>query len=189
MFFMNPHRKKHEDDIEIVNEQAETSSFTPKKSDDLKAELSACKKQAAEYLDGWQRAKADLINFKKESEEKRRDTVRYAAQDFIAQCIPVLDSFDMAFRDKAAWEQAPENWRRGVEYIYQQLLGVLRDNGAVPLSPLHERFDPSQHDSAGTVSVDTKEREGIILDVIQRGYKLHDKLIRAPKVLVGHYQA
>lgn len=188
---MNTHHKKHdsEDDVSIVEETPETSSFKHKKTSDVQSELSACKKQAAEYLEGWQRAKADLINFKREAEEKRREHVRYAAEDIISQCIPILDSFDMAFRNKEAWEQAPENWRRGVEYIQQQFLSMLRDNGVIPVSPEGELFDPAQHDSAGTKSVDSPEHEGIILSVVQRGYKLHDKLIRAPKVIVGHYQS
>lgn len=186
---MNPHHKKHdESDVELVTENEEGSSFKPKKEHDLKTELAACKKQAAEYLAGWQRAKADLINYRKEDDARRKDAVRYAAEDFIAQCIPILDSFDMAFRDRNAWEQAPENWRRGIEHIYAQFLSVLHDNGVVQLSPLREQFKPEEHDSAGTVPVDTQDDDGIILDVIQRGYRLHDKLIRAPKVLVGNYQ-
>jgi molecular chaperone GrpE len=108
-------------------------------------------------------------------------------EDFIAQCIPVLDSFDMAFRDKNTWNEAPENWRRGVEYIYTQFLSVLRANGVEKVTPLNERFDPLVHDSVGTAPIDTLEREGIILDVIQNGYTLSGKLIRAPKVIVGHY--
>ncbi|GMU74190.1 MAG: hypothetical protein AMXMBFR44_3880 [Candidatus Campbellbacteria bacterium] len=183
------HKKPGVDDIDIVPENEGHSSFKPKKSDDIKSELAACRKQSSEYLEGWQRAKADLINFKREAEEKRKQHSKYAAEDLIAQCIPVLDSFDMAFRDKAAWEQAPENWRRGVEFIHTQFLSVLRDNGVVPLSPAGEKFDPAQHDSAGTVSVDSPDADGIIHDVVQRGYKLHEKLIRAPKVIVGHYQS
>ncbi len=187
---MNSHHKKPgSDDVEIVAENEETSSFKHKDEHGLKAELAACKKQAGEYLDGWQRAKADLINYRKEVDTLRKNAVKYAAEDFIAQCIPVLDSFDMAFRNRDAWEQAPENWRRGIEHIHAQFLSVLRDNGVEALSPLREKFDPAQHDSAGTKSVDTSRDEGIILDVIQRGYRLHDKLIRAPKVIVGHYQS
>lgn len=188
---MTSHNKKHTDDndIEIIEETSSTSSFKPKKESDLKAELVLAKKQAQEYLAGWQRAQADLINFKKDTEESRKKSVQFATEDFIAQCIPVLDSFDMAFRNKEAWEQAPENWRKGVEYIYSQFLSILAGNGVTQLSPLGEPFNPSEHDSAGTIPVDTVSREGIILDVIQRGYRLHDKLIRAPKVIIGHYQA
>jgi molecular chaperone GrpE len=186
---MNTHNKQSEnDDIILTEEEKELSSFTKKSATALKKELSACKKQASEYLAGWQRAKADLINYRKGDEARRKDAVRYATEDFIAQCIPILDSFDMAFRDRNTWEQAPENWRRGIEHIYAQFLSVLRDNGVSQLTPLNEPFDPSQHDSAGTNPVDTKKDDGIILDVIQRGYTLHDKLIRAPKVIVGHYQ-
>ncbi len=175
------------DDVELVEESDTTATLKTKNATALRDALATARAQASEYLDGWQRAKADLINFKRETEEKRAQQVKYATEDLVAQIIPVLDSFDMAFRNTETWHQAPENWRRGVEYIHAQLLSVLKENGVQQLSPLHECFDPALHDSAETRSVDSPEREGIILDVIQRGYALHDKLIRAPKVIVGHY--
>ena len=90
----------------------------------------------------------------------------------------------MAFRDKTAWEKTPENWRQGIEYIYNQLLAVLEKNGVTQLNPVDAAFDPATHESIGTREV-AKEDNGLILEVVQKGYRLHTKLIRAPKVLVG----
>ena len=102
----------------------------------------------------------------------------------MADLIPVMDSFDMAFRDKTAWEKTPENWRQGIEYIYNQLLAVLEKNGVTQLNPENGVFDPAAHESVGTREV-SQEDNGMILEVVQKGYRLHTKLIRAPKVLVG----
>ncbi len=165
-----------------------TSSFHAKDTKTLREELKACQKERQEYLEGWQRAKADLINFKKETDANRRKTVSLATEDVITECIPVLDSFDMAFQNTESWNQAPENWRRGIEYIYNQFLSILANHGVTQLAPVGEQFNPHEHDCAETVSVDTPEQEGKIVSVIQKGYQLHDKLIRAPKVRVGHYE-
>lgn len=190
------HHKKDTPEVELDNEETTfedvesegSSSFHPKDIKALREELKAVQKERQEYLEGWQRAKADLINFKKETDTNRRKMVSLATEDVITELIPVLDSFDMAFQNTDSWNQAPENWRRGVEYIYSQLLSILTNHGITQLNPLGEHFNPHMHDSAETVSVDSEKEEGKILSVIQKGYQLHDKLIRAPKVRVGHFE-
>ncbi|MEK7606030.1 MAG: nucleotide exchange factor GrpE [Patescibacteria group bacterium] len=176
--------KNEEQDVEFEAVPEETTSFK-KKSDSAKAsELDTVKKERTEYLEGWQRAKADLINYKKDIEQEKKRIREYASEDVVSDLIPVLDSFDMAFRDRTAWEKTPPNWRQGIEYIYNQLLAVLEKNGVTQLNPLDAMFDPNVHESIGTREVH-KEDNGKILEVVQKGYRLHTKLIRAPKVLVG----
>lgn len=185
-------KKKHEreegaDDVSIELEAEEASSFRARGADALKDELTVTKKERQEYLEGWQRAQADLANFKKDAEKEKRRYREHATEDIVSELIPVLDSFDMAFRNKEAWEQAPENWRKGVEYIYTQLLGVLERNGVSQRSPLGEPFNPTLHDSVGTKPVDDTSKQGAVIEVVQKGYALHGTLIRAPKVVVGEY--
>ncbi|MCR4274765.1 MAG: nucleotide exchange factor GrpE [Candidatus Campbellbacteria bacterium] len=179
------------DTNEVTFEEVESegaSSFHAKDIKTLREELKACQKERQEYLEGWQRAKADLINFKKETDTNRRKVVSLATEDVITELIPVLDSFDMAFQNTEHWNSAPESWRRGVEYIYSQLLSILANHGVTQLSPLGEQFNPHVHDSLETVSVDSADQEGKIIAVTQKGYQLHEKLIRAPKVSVGHFE-
>ena len=190
------HHKKDTPEVELNIEETTfedvesegASSFKVKDIKALKEELKAVQKERQEYLEGWQRAKADLINFKKETDANRRKMVSLATEDVIIEIIPVLDSFDMAFQNTESWNQAPENWRRGVEYIYSQLLSILTNHGITQLNPVGEQFNPHMHDSGETVSVDSEKEEGKILSVIQKGYQLHEKLIRAPKVRVGHFE-
>lgn len=184
-----PHKKKHteEEDIIIEEEAAPRSSFKSKTDSALKAELEAVKKERAEYLEGWQRAKADLINSKKTLEEDKKRYRAIATEDLVGDLIPALDSFDMAFRDKAAWEAAPQNWRTGVEYIYNQLVSVLEKNGVTQINPLGKPFDPTEQESVGTVPVTDEKEHHLVQSVLQRGYRLNGKLIRAARVTVGEF--
>lgn len=179
------HNKEHNDEDIVIEEMSEEVSSFKKKSDSAKvSELDTLKKERGEYLEGWQRAKADLINFKKDIEQEKKKIREYASEDVVSDLIPVLDSFDMAFRDKVAWEKTPENWRQGIEYIYNQLLAVLEKNGVTQLNPIEQMFEPATHESISTREVGEADN-GRILEVVQKGYKLHTKLIRAPKVIVG----
>src|SRR3989344_2951801 len=90
--------------------------------DDIIPKLEAEKQ---EYLTGWQRAKADLVNARKRDEEERKEFIRFVNGQLIEDLIPVLASFDMATENKEAWEKADKNWRTGVEYIHAQLVKIL----------------------------------------------------------------
>ena len=151
----------------------------------LRDELKAVKKERDEYLTGWQRAKADFINARKEEERSRAEFVKAANKDLIFDVLSALDSFDMAFSNKEAWEKVDKNWRTGIEYIYSQLLSVLEQNGLKQLAPAGETFDPNFHTSVESVPVEKDEDEHKILEVVQKGYTLNGSLIRSPKVKVG----
>lgn len=155
----------------------------------LREKLKKSEAERMEYLSGWQRAKADLINARKRDEEDKKDFVKYANEDLISEILSVLDSFDMAFANKEAWEKVDKNWRIGVEYIYSQLLSVLEHFHLKAINPAGQKFDPNHHVSIENVEVTDKAQDGMIIDVIQKGYELSGKVIRAPKVRVGEFKA
>lgn len=179
------------DDITFEEEQEDEgrARLKGKSEKKLREELKKTQQERHEYLEGWQRAKADLVNFKREVETERSRATTYAIQDLLHDLLPVMDSFEMAFKDKERWERADEGWRKGVEYIYAQLLSILENREVKQINPLGESFDPTQHDSIEVVAVDEKEDDGTVVDVIQRGYMLGERLIRAPKVRVGAYKS
>jgi len=166
-------------DIIIEAEGEETSTFKGKSEKKLRTELKQAHSDKQEYLEGWQRAKADLINFRKEAEEERAKFAKFANRDFITQLIPVLDSFEAAISHGA---------ESGTMQIYVQLLRILKQNGAEEICPEGEKFDPNIHDSIDTVNVESKKEDQKIIEVIQKGYKLHDTIIRAPRVRVGEFK-
>ena len=119
-------------------------------SDDIKkepSELDKVKAERDEYLAGWQRAKADAANASKRMAEDMKAFRAMATEGLIEELLPVLQSFEMAFANKEAWEKADKNWRSGVEYIYTQIKGVLANNGLVEINPIDTLFDPNLHEA------------------------------------------
>ena len=176
-------------DEEIVFENdAEFVEKDPKQAlDKLRQKLKTTEAEKQEYLDGWQRAKADFINSRKRDADLQADIVKFANENLITDIIPVLDSFDMAMQNKEAWEKAPKDWRMGVEYIYSQLLSVLGQNGLKQSDPAGQTFDPKLHDAVDTVPTESASEDGKILEVLQKGYSLNDKQIRSAKVKTGKF--
>ncbi|MBX4197803.1 nucleotide exchange factor GrpE [Candidatus Parcubacteria bacterium] len=175
--------KDIEIDEEFVPEDGEGNTEDTVKSLRVKLKKALAEKQ--EYLDGWQRAKADFINSRKRDEETRKAMMKFAAEDLVLQIVPVLDSFTMAFNNKEAWEKVDKNWRIGVEHIYSQLLGVLQQNGFSEFNPMGETFDPMKHNAVETVPVTEKEKNHKVVEVLQKGYILHGKIIRPASVKIG----
>ncbi len=140
----------------------------------LREEIKKLRAEKEEYLTGWQRAKADYVNLQKEEEGKRKDMRGFIVGTLVEDLLPVLDSFDMAFANKEAWEKVDPNWRNGVEYIHQQFLRVLGDNNVTPINQAGVPFDPTLHESVETVPTDDQSKDHTIATVIQSGYKMGD---------------
>ena len=94
----------------------------------------------------------------------------------------------MAFADKKTWEKVDKNWRMGIEHIYTQLLDVLKQHNLIPFDPMDETFDPTKHNSIGSVSTDKKSEDNKIVEVLQNGYLLNEKVIRPAKVKVKEFK-
>jgi molecular chaperone GrpE len=152
----------------------------------LRENLKKAEAEAKEYLLGWQRAKADFINIRKRDEEAKQEFVKFSKEEIVSDLIPVLDSFDLAFRNKESWEMLPKDWRTGMESIYNQLLSALSSHGVQKIIPTGEKFDPKLHEAVEMVPVSDDEEDGKILEVTQPGYSLVGKEVRSPKVKVGH---
>lgn len=188
------HNKENEIDTETDIELERDSEFAAheahKNKDlvaDLRAKLKKAQEEKAEYLEGWQRAKADYINTRKRDEESNREAIRYAEAELIEELIPVLDSYDLALGNKQAWESLPAEWRKGMEQIHNQLLKILKGHHVEVLEPLGSEFDPKNAEAVGMVDTENPAEDHHVLAVFQKGYKLHDRIIRPAKVRVGRY--
>ena len=154
----------------------------------LRTKLKQSQAEAKEYLDGWQRAKADFINIRKRDEEDKKQFIKFANEGLINDLIPVLESFDLAMGNKEAWEKADKNWRVGVEYIYSQLKKTLAENGLEEVNPIGLPFDPTRDEAASYEPVTDAGQDHVIIQVIQKGYSLNKKALRPPKVKVGEFK-
>lgn len=169
----------------ILEEEGENPQDKLKK---LRERLKKCEAEKQEYLAGWQRAKADFINARKEEEESRKEFIKYCNAGLALQFLEVADSFDRLMADKENWQKMEENWRKGVENFYMQLMRILKNEGIEPIESIGQSFNPEEHESVGEIEVDSKEKEGIIVEVIRKGYKMGDKIIRPSKVKIGKYE-
>jgi len=155
----------------------------------LREKIKKIEAEKMEYLTGWQRVKAEMVNARKRDEEERREFTKYANENLIEELLPVLESFDMAMGNKEAWEKADKNWRIGVEYIYSQLRKALENNGLVEINPLNEKFDHAKHEAVSYEPVNDPKLDHVIIGVIQKGYSLNGKVLKVPKVKVGEFKA
>lgn len=179
----------NQDDITLEpSEESENLRDPAEQVKNLKEKLKSCQKERQEFLDGWQRAKADFINAKMREEEERGEFIKFSKKELIKELLPALDSFHTAFGNKEAWEKVDLNWRMGVQYIYSQFLGVLEKHGITLIDPkVGEPFDPKRHASIGTVPVSEKEKDHTVAEVVQKGYALHGKILEPAKVKVSEY--
>lgn len=168
-------------DTEITDDESNLDAVVKK----LKEKLKNCEKEKQEYMDGWQRERADFSNFKKRVEQEKLDIIKYANEGLVEELVPVLDSFEMAYANRETWEKVDKNWRMGVEYIHTHLIKILKDNGIEETNPVGEKFDPALHVAEEMESVTDDKKDGVILFVKKKGYSLNGRVIVAPKVIVG----
>ncbi len=179
--------KNHDDaDVEFVPEDELIEEEGKKKKAEKKlSELEVCKNERQEYLDGWQRAQADYANLKKRFEEDKKNIGAFAVEAFIQDLLPVLDAFDMAFGNTESWESVDKNWRVGIEFIHSSMIRTLEERGVTPYDPFGEDFNAELHNSVEMIKVENDKEVGKIVSVIQKGYKMGDRIIRVPNVRVG----
>lgn len=150
-------------------------------------ELAIAQKKAQEYLEGWQRCQAEFENYKKRSSESQKDMVKYATQNVILQIIPVIDNFNSSTAHVPE-DQKENPWVTGIMYIQKQLENVLVENGIEEISVKEgDSFDPIYHeaieDKECTHCKGEKKFENKIKKVLQKGYKIGDRVIRAARVI------
>ena len=175
--------KKQVDDV-IVDEENEAPEALVKK---LKEKIKILEKEKQENLDGWQRERADFINYKKRIENEKVEVIKYANESLLEEITQVLDSFEMAFSNKEAWEKVDKNWRIGVEYIHTQLLKILDENNFKVMNPIGEKFDPKFHIAVEHVTTDDEKKDGVIIEVKKKGYILNDRVMKAAQVVVAEF--
>ena len=180
----NPITDEADDIVEFVYnaDGEEDLKATLKK---LRKDIKEAKAKENEYLTALQRERADFINYKKDETERLRATRTYAEENFILDLLPALDSYDMAFSNREAWEKVDKNWRIGVEYIHQQILKVLADYNVSPIEArVGDAFDPALHQSLETIENSDREKESTIATVVQSGYRLGERILRPAGVKV-----
>jgi molecular chaperone GrpE len=149
----------------------------------LRAELEQVQAQAAEYLDGWQRARAEFANFKKRVEAERQELRRTSTEALLLKLLPVVDDFERAF------EALPEDyedaaWVDGFTMIHRKLRAILESQDVTPIEAIGQPFDPLWHEAVMQEETD-EYPDGYVTEVMQRGYRLGDRVLRPSMVKVA----
>lgn len=177
----------HNDEETPLTEEEETKEETVEPSDELAAlrqRLEEEQAKAAEYLDGWQRARAELVNARKRWERESAQTYANALADSAARLLSVIDDFERAIRTM------PNNlsgltWIDGILLIYRKLQTILEQQGVVPIeAEPGTPFDPAYHQAVTHEPHDTYEA-GTVVGEFQKGYKLGDRIVRPALVRVS----
>jgi len=179
--------KENEPREERVAEAEETVAELPEgpeTPEELRTALEEERARAEEYLDQWKRARAEFANFKKRNEKEREELLNFANSILIAKILPILDDFERALRtipDKIH----TLTWVEGIFLIHRKLQAILEQEGVSEIeAEVGKEFDPTIHEAV--VHEDSKEyKEGQIVDILQKGYKLHDRVVRPTLVKVA----
>lgn len=186
-----------EEDIVIDPIDGSDSDISVEESDEEGAELGGAQKikqlrdkikllekEKQEYLNGWQRTRADYANLVKNQEDEKKRLRAIITEGVIEEFLPTVDSFGMAFNNKEAWESVDKNWRTGIEYIYQQLMNVLTAHELHAFGIVGEPFDPSRHQAVSEIETNDETKDHTVASVLQQGFILKDSVLRAARVSV-----
>ena len=158
-------------------------SVSPEEFENLKKELEETRTKANEYLDGWQRARAEFANYKKRVDRDQAQTYQVATGNVVRRFLEVLDDLERALKNRPK-EGEGAVWSEGIELIYRKLSNMLENEGVKPMEIENDFFDPNLHEAV--MSEENNEFEsGQIIEVIRQGYVLGDRVLRPAMVRVA----
>ena len=152
------------------------------KQKEFKKQLGECQKLNDEYLAGWQRARADFINYKKEEGQKFQELLKYAVESLVLNFLAILDNFEAAEKNLKD-ERKKEPDIKGFLQIKKQIEDFLKQQGLEEIETKGEKFNPSFHEAIEGIEKKGSE-PGEIIEIVQKGYKLNGKVIRPVKVKI-----
>lgn len=143
-----------------------------------------CEEKFAELNDRFIRLYAEFDNFRKRTNKERIDLINSASSDVIKDLLSVVDNFERAIQNNENAEDV-QTIKEGFQLIYQQLKRVLENKGLQVMNSKGEAFDSELHEAIANVPAPTEEEKGKVIDDVEKGYYLNDKVIRFAKVVVG----
>jgi len=180
------------DKEQVKDQEKEAKKSKPKKKsilsrakkDKSKERISELEIELKESKDKYLRLYAEFENFKKRTTKERIDLIKNAGSDVIREILPVLDDFDRA-KMSAEDESSEEPFSEGVLLVYQKLNKVLESKGLSRMETNGEVFNPEFHEAITEIPAASDDLKGKIIDTLEKGYTLNEKIIRFPKVVVG----
>lgn len=168
-----------QDEVKIEVDDGEAEEKAENKIAKMRGELSACRKEKQEYMDGWQRAKADYVNALKRFESEARTAETRGLVKAVETLLPAFDALERSQEHG----EIPE----GFLAIARQLESAFAALGLEALGEVGEHFDPALHDALGQDAADSPEMDDAVTAVLEKGWKIGGFVIRPAKVRVGHF--
>jgi len=177
-------KAEKKDAKEAEKEDKKSAKFGKKKKiEELEEEIVKLKEEAAANKNAYFKAYADTENLKKRLQSESDNVRKYRIQSFAMEILPVLDNLERAL-DVKVDDQNVKNYARGFEMIYQQLVHILNQEGVKEIEALDKPFDPNFHQALMQEAKDGVE-SGMVIEVLQKGYMLKDRVLRATLVKVS----
>lgn len=170
-------QEKHAEEA-AADQETLKKDWTPKEI----AELVRMAKEGEAQKERLMRVQAEYENHKKRLVREKEDYYKFATESLLESILPVLDNFDLALQH-AETDTDPKHLVQGIVMIRKMLEDTLSKQGLVPIQPIGKKFDPHKHEAIGFEENEEKE-EGTIVEVIQKGYLLHDRLFRPATVKI-----
>lgn len=159
--------------IDVTSIEHNSSDETEK----LKAEL-------AEQKDKFLRLYAEFDNYKRRTVREKLDLIHTASKEVLQEILPVVD--DMERARKLSEDQQDEHiFPEGIRLVYQKLMGILKSKGVVEMETTGQNFDANEHEAITEIPSPDDSMKGKVIDTVAKGYKIHDKILRFAKVVVG----
>ncbi len=149
----------------------------------LEGKIEELEAEKKELKDKYLRVHAEFQNYRKRAAKERVDTIKYASEETLSALLPVLDDFDRAIENMGEGEKTA--FQEGVILIHKKMKDILKQRGLVEIVPTGEVFDSEKHNAIAEIPAPSAKEKGVIVDTVEKGYALNDKVIRFPKVVVG----
>ncbi len=168
---------------EVTKEQKEENASLSQE-EQLSQELEKAQKQLEEQKDKYLRLSAEFDNYRKRTMKEKAELILNGAEKSISSILPIVDDFERALKNMEAANDV-KAVKEGVELIYNKFINVLGQNGVKAIDTKDKELDTDYHEAIAVIPAPTEELKGKILDCVQTGYTLNDKVIRHAKVVVG----
>ena len=182
--------KKEIEEQEVVNEgqperERGRKNRNARKLDALHQENEKLAQEKAEIHDKYIRLYSEFDNYRRRTQKEKLDIIKNASERIIVGLLPVLDDMERALKFEAAEQEGPsDSEKEGISLIYQKMMNYLKQQGLEEIHAIGEPFDVDLHEAVTTMPAPTEEEKGRVLDEIQKGYRLNEKVIRFSKVVI-----
>jgi molecular chaperone GrpE len=150
----------------------------------IQEELKAFADKTVEMQDKYLRLSAEFDNYRKRTHKEKTELIKTASEDLLKKIIPVMDDFERGLNAVNTAKDL-EAVKQGMNLIYGRFREFLSGQGVKEMEALHQEFDTDFHEAVTKIPAPEENLKGKVVDVIEKGYTLHDKVIRYPKVVVG----